>query len=179
MANETSEPRGSVAPQADEVRRRFGETVRRLRQAHGWSQAELAQRLTVAVAPMHQTTVAKLEAGGRPTSMDELIALSGIFGVPPGELVQVPAPTELAAEVRSALTVLQAVNDEIKAVNLGIAKLYARRKRLKTDRGQALQTYQRAMKEARMPPLSKAQVKALMQPSDEVEPIDPDDIAEP
>ncbi|MCW2651571.1 MAG: hypothetical protein QOE41_4618 [Mycobacterium sp.] len=46
----------------------FGTTVKDLRRARGWTQEELAKRLTAAGYPMHQTTVAKMESGTRPTT---------------------------------------------------------------------------------------------------------------
>lgn len=38
--------------------------------------------MTAAGQPMHQTTVAKLEGGNRPTTVGELSAIASIFGIP-------------------------------------------------------------------------------------------------
>jgi transcriptional regulator with XRE-family HTH domain len=56
--------------------------VAQLREERGWSQAELARRLSAIGFEMHQTTVAKLEAGKRPLRVAEAIALAQVFGLP-------------------------------------------------------------------------------------------------
>ena len=66
--------------------RMFGVRVKDLRQARGWTQGDLAQRLTAAGYPMHQTTVAKMEGGSRPTNVGEVAALAAIFGIPIGSV---------------------------------------------------------------------------------------------
>lgn len=68
----------------------FGARVKRFRQANGWTQDDLSKRMTAEGFPMHQTTVAKLESGGRPTSIAELTALAALFGVPIPELFTAP-----------------------------------------------------------------------------------------
>ena len=64
----------------------FGSRIREMRAARGWTQDELARRMTEAGHPMHQTTVAKLENGNRPTSVSEVGALATLFGVAIGSL---------------------------------------------------------------------------------------------
>jgi transcriptional regulator with XRE-family HTH domain len=71
---------------ANEWEKLFGKRVQDLRVAMGWTQEELAQRMTDAGHPMHQTTVTKLEKGTRPTSVAEVGALSTLFDVPIGAL---------------------------------------------------------------------------------------------
>lgn len=66
--------------------RMFGVRVKDLRAARGWTQGELAKRMTSAGYPMHQTTVAKMESGSRPTNVGEVAALAAIFGVPIGSV---------------------------------------------------------------------------------------------
>lgn len=60
---------------------RFGGRVKDLRQARGWTQDELAQQMTAAGYPLHQTTVAKLENGSRPTNVGEIAAFAMIFDI--------------------------------------------------------------------------------------------------
>ncbi len=60
--------------------RAFGLRIRSLRRARSWTQDEVAQWMTAAGYPMHQTTVAKIESGSRPTSVGEVDALASIFG---------------------------------------------------------------------------------------------------
>lgn len=66
--------------------RMFGVRIKDLRQAQDWTQGDLAARMTSAGYPMHQTTVAKIESGSRPTNVGELAALAAIFGVPIGDI---------------------------------------------------------------------------------------------
>lgn len=59
----------------------FIENVRLHRGTRGWSQEQLAQRLTAAGYPFRQQTVLKVENGQRPLRLGEAIALSALFGV--------------------------------------------------------------------------------------------------
>lgn len=61
----------------------FGEKVRRIRQARGWSQRDLADRLALEGFTMHQVTLAKLERGERPLRVAEASALATVLGMPP------------------------------------------------------------------------------------------------
>jgi transcriptional regulator with XRE-family HTH domain len=60
----------------------LGRKVRQLRLERGWTQEQLAERLNEVGWPMHQTTVAKLEAGARPIRIAEADALAIAFGLP-------------------------------------------------------------------------------------------------
>lgn len=71
---------------AAESEQYFGENVRQFRVMSGMSQADLAKRLTDAGFTMHQTTVAKLEKGNRPTAVGEVAALASVFDIPIGGL---------------------------------------------------------------------------------------------
>jgi transcriptional regulator with XRE-family HTH domain len=64
--------------------------VAQLREERGWSQAELARRLSAIGFEMHQTTVAKLEAGKRPLRVAEVFALAQVFGLPPLAMFYTP-----------------------------------------------------------------------------------------
>lgn len=70
----------------ERLARAFGEQVRELRTAHGWTQVELAKRLTEAGYTMRQTTIAKIEAGSRPTSVPEVVAMAKTLDVTVGAL---------------------------------------------------------------------------------------------
>lgn len=65
----------------ERLARAFGEQVRELRTAHGWTQVELAKRMTEAGYTMRQTTIAKIEAGSRPTSVPEVVAMAKTLDV--------------------------------------------------------------------------------------------------
>lgn len=60
--------------------------IRELREFRGWSQAELADRMTKAGHPMHQTVISKIErssptTGRRSIALDEAIGLASVLGV--------------------------------------------------------------------------------------------------
>jgi transcriptional regulator with XRE-family HTH domain len=62
-------------------RRAFGDRVRQLRQAHGWTQEDLAER-----AGLHRTYVTGVERGQRNVSLDAIHLLAIGLAVTPGEL---------------------------------------------------------------------------------------------
>ena len=67
-----------------------GEKFKALREERGWSQLEVAKRMTDRGFAMHQTTVAKLETGSRPLRLAEMAALAGVFGLPVEAVLYVP-----------------------------------------------------------------------------------------
>lgn len=73
--------RGELAEQA------FGRNVRTMRVASGMTQADLAEKMTLAGANMRQGMIAKMERGARPTSVAEVATLAAILGVPPSALL--------------------------------------------------------------------------------------------
>lgn len=112
MTETTTSDSPQLRQHADEVARAFATTVRELRKARGWSQDELARRLSANGFAMHQTTVAKLEGGTRPTSVDEVAALAVLLGVPIGRLYD-----------RSADTVAEPLPDLLPIPNLRLRLL--------------------------------------------------------
>jgi transcriptional regulator with XRE-family HTH domain len=62
--------------------KRFGEVVRGWRQARGWSQEEVAEKLRHQGFEMHQTTIAKIERGTRPLRVAEANAIAAVFKMP-------------------------------------------------------------------------------------------------
>jgi transcriptional regulator with XRE-family HTH domain len=65
----------------------FGSNVRDLRKERGWSQEELSRQLAAHGFSMHQTTIAKVEAGTRPTTVRDIGALASVFHVNVNELL--------------------------------------------------------------------------------------------
>lgn len=138
MANESNEKRELAEANAREVRRIFGVTVRNIRKLRGWSQEELARQLSEIGVTMHQTTVAKMENGARPTSVDELVLVARVLGVRPADLTPPEDPDR--ENVRGRLAELKAINDEIRqrratveAITEGLEELIARREAATTD----------------------------------------------
>lgn len=62
----------------------LADKFRELREERGWSQVHLSQRLAAWGFDMHQTTIAKLEAGKRPLRVAEMFALAHVFRLPVG-----------------------------------------------------------------------------------------------
>jgi transcriptional regulator with XRE-family HTH domain len=73
----------------------FGERVRELREARGWTQEQLAER-----ANTHFTTVSKVERGDRAASLRLALVLAEAFGVSVMRLV--PADWRKRAEGAAA-----------------------------------------------------------------------------
>jgi len=62
---------------AASVRQRFGQRIRRLREAKGWSQERLA-----AEAQLHATYLSEVEHGKRNIPLDNIAKLAEALGVP-------------------------------------------------------------------------------------------------
>lgn len=63
------------------VDQRFGEWLRAERVRRGWTQPQLADMLNDrGIAPMHTTTIAKIESAGRSVRINEAVAVADLFG---------------------------------------------------------------------------------------------------
>lgn len=69
-----------------DIRRRLALNLRRLRQQHGWSQEDYADR-----AGIHRTYVSDLERGARNPTISVVEKLAVPFGVEPGRLLDLPS----------------------------------------------------------------------------------------
>lgn len=66
----------------------LGSRVKQAREARGWSQERLAEKLTEALQrELKPLTVLRLEKGTRPTTVRELLALADVFGVTASALI--------------------------------------------------------------------------------------------
>lgn len=78
----------------DEMAKLLGANVRRMRLDRGWSQADLAERMSEGrEREVHVPFVSSLERGHRKPTMDTLARLSEVFAVAPGELLAKPEAT--------------------------------------------------------------------------------------
>jgi transcriptional regulator with XRE-family HTH domain len=59
----------------------FAAELKHVRLVHGWSQERLSKQLEAVGYPMDRTTIAKIETGRRPVSLDEAFALSAALDV--------------------------------------------------------------------------------------------------
>jgi transcriptional regulator with XRE-family HTH domain len=60
----------------------FRKQLRREREGRGWSQADVAKRLSDNGIPMYGTTVAKIESGERAVRVDEAAGIADLLEVP-------------------------------------------------------------------------------------------------
>lgn len=77
----------------------FQKNVKTLRERRGWSQTELAKRLSSQGLPFHQQQVQRIETGARPVRLNEAMLLAKTFGVSWDDMTQ-PAD---ARSLRNAL----------------------------------------------------------------------------
>lgn len=66
--------------------------LRQLRLARGMSQQDVADHMRDLGHSWYQTTVAKIEKGGRPIRLNEAALLAALFDIPPQELLAVAPP---------------------------------------------------------------------------------------
>lgn len=82
-----------------------GQRIKALRGIRGWSQQELAARMTASGYSWRQTTVTKTESAERPLRVNEAVQLSSVFGVPIGEFLAMTSAggaSDLAALISAA-----------------------------------------------------------------------------
>ncbi len=64
------------------VDKRFGQELQRVRGERGWTQPQMADMLSDrGIAPMHATTLAKIEAGTRSVRINEAVAIADLLDV--------------------------------------------------------------------------------------------------
>ena len=93
--------------------------LRRLREAGHLTQQQIASQMTGAGYRMHQTTIAKIEAGERPVTIGEAVALAWALGVGLLDLVTEPDLDELAealAELARCQARLAAEKDQLHSI---------------------------------------------------------------
>lgn len=138
MANDLEDEQNSGREQVlKEASIEFGRRVKELRKAAGLTQAELAERLGRWGKSYHQTTVAKLEAGTRPTNLDELMPLAVALGVSQREFFDDPSPADRAEhKVREAEQDLLEIHSELMSA-------FARVKQLQNELQKRVHLYSR------------------------------------
>lgn len=112
----------------DEFERVIGAKVRLLREERGWSQSDLARRLSDIGLEMHQTTVAKMEAGRRPLRVSEAVAVAQACGLPGNALFWLPVPgeTPTLAQAREDLARTEQAAEETERVLMGSIEMYTK-----------------------------------------------------
>jgi transcriptional regulator with XRE-family HTH domain len=111
-ASGSNTPLDDAEPDAIVARR-----VRQLREQTGLTQRQVADLMTAAGHRMHQTTVAKIEAGDRPVSVGEAVRLAGVFGVAMDALLTEPAVDDerqrAIAELVDAQVAIRSLEHEV------------------------------------------------------------------
>jgi transcriptional regulator with XRE-family HTH domain len=80
----------------------FGRRLRGLREEAGLTQRQLADRMRAAGYKMHQTTVAKIEAGERAVSVGEAAEFAGALGIDLTEMINVGQRRRVTAQLKVA-----------------------------------------------------------------------------
>lgn len=99
----------------------LGDTIRELREQHGWSQADLAERCGT-----FQQTIGRYETGAHEPKASMIMALSAAFGVTVSYLLGMdddPSPhgVELAPDEWRLVSCYRAADDRGKANILAVA----------------------------------------------------------
>lgn len=140
MANDDD---GYGFPQsAEQVRERLGSEVRRLRMERRWTQPDLARELAGIGVEMHQTTMAKLEAGARPTPAEELWALAVVLETDVNSLLPPTEPAETSVD--QARIELERWKREVKRLQ----QAYARQEDMLRGLGATLSTAEARLDQA-------------------------------
>ncbi|WP_422742151.1 helix-turn-helix transcriptional regulator [Mycobacterium sp. WMMD1722] len=66
---------------SERIAAQFRNRVKAERDRHGWSQAEMAKRLSDNGIDLHPTTIHKIEKGDRTVRVDEAVGIAELFGV--------------------------------------------------------------------------------------------------
>ena len=124
----------------------FGQRIREMRQLRGWTQDELAREMSDAGHQMHQTTVAKLESGTRPTSVAEVGALATLLEVPIGSLFGAADEMEKRAELKALEYRLRSLTAEASRITEQMDEMLERSTQVKFDLGRTKQEFEKAEK---------------------------------
>jgi transcriptional regulator with XRE-family HTH domain len=90
--------------------------VRKLREARGWSQEDVARRMVLYGYTWHRTAVAKTEAGTRPLGLNEAIALAGVFSMTLDQFLEDAPAQMMTACVRNAASRAVRAEDKLARV---------------------------------------------------------------
>ncbi|WP_344231449.1 helix-turn-helix transcriptional regulator [Kribbella hippodromi] len=91
---ELAEGREALREGFEQHEKILGAKIRQLREERRWSQSDLADQLSRLGFDLHQTTIAKMEAGRRPLRVSEAVAVAHVCGLPAGALFWLPVQGE-------------------------------------------------------------------------------------
>jgi transcriptional regulator with XRE-family HTH domain len=110
VMNEPHERTAASMPTPEQL---IGRQVRLLRQAHGWSQQEVAEKMRAFGYQWSQATVTRLESASRPIRVNELADLAALYGVPIAQFLESGVPEDLDA-LKREIEELTATRREIR-----------------------------------------------------------------
>lgn len=146
-------PRTEDVPALGPLAARYGEAIRRLREAAGLSQTELARAVALEMGKLehefHPTTLAKVERGTRPTPLDEAAAIARIFGLSLDRLVVDPSASNHESAGRQqrlllATSELHEAQRELHAATLTVVDANKKRVAAQTRAKKAAREVERA-----------------------------------
>jgi transcriptional regulator with XRE-family HTH domain len=105
----SEEGQAAAVPTPEEL---AGRELYRLRKGRGWSQEEVARRMTAYGYTWHQTTVGRVETAERPLRLNEVVHLAAMFQVP---VTQFLLPVDMTLqEIDDAIEEETKARDEIR-----------------------------------------------------------------
>lgn len=123
-----------VGPLGAEDEERFVASMKRLREENGWSQGEMARRMTDAGWPgFHQTTISRLEKGERPVRLGEARGIAQVLGTLVGQMI---LPTEEARSLRNLELEWQELKSATKNLEVSIHHFEVARQALQYELSQ-------------------------------------------
>ena len=124
----------TVAPLGAGDEERFVASMKRLREENGWSQGEMARRMTDAGWPgFHQTTISRLEKGERPVRLGEARGIAQVLGTLVGQMI---LPTEESESLRNLELEWQRLKNARSSLREAIHDFEAARQVLRFELGQ-------------------------------------------
>jgi len=92
----------------------FVKNMQRVREQNGWSQGELARRVSeLGFSGFHQTTISRIEKAERPVRLSEARGIADALGKPVDELLATPESEALVEEVRGAVIYVRTTEKKI------------------------------------------------------------------
>lgn len=125
----------------DDPERILGQRLRGFREEAAMTQAQLAEVMTGQGFPMHQTTIAKIEAAQRPVTVNEAVRFAAILGLRLPDLLADPDLDEETAAVREEHRQAAAWKIRARAAH---AELQARRAQIDVELSAALREREEA-----------------------------------
>jgi transcriptional regulator with XRE-family HTH domain len=124
--------------------KQVGASLQRHRKAAGWSQADIANQLTLRGLSFQQPTVLKVERGSRPLKFEEAVAIADILGIDLAVLAQQIDDEE----VGEAVAQIQRTNLTIARTMKGIEEIHERARKSEEDARQFIERVTAAKREA-------------------------------